>query len=107
MWLLIDDVRDAGADVIARNAAAGKKMLAQQCWSHLLMDHDLGDVEDGYDVLTWGLAHGFVPDHVQLVTSNPVGRERMAAALIAAGYVARGRIDYYNQSVTPPLNSED
>lgn len=86
MWLLIDDERSLGVDVIARNAEAGKAMLVAQLWDGLVLDHDLGPGESGYDVLTWALEHGFCPPQVHLVTANPVGRKRMQAALEAAGY---------------------
>lgn len=88
MWLLIDDRRDLGIDVIARTPEAGRRMLAFGGWECVCFDHDLGSAHDetGYDVLKWALAHKLVPPKVQLVTSNPVGRANMQAALEGAGY---------------------
>ena len=88
MLLLIDDVRDLAVDAIARTAEAGKKLLAMGGWTHLYLDHDLGDASDetGYGVLVWALEFDHVPYKVTLVTSNPPGRMRMQAALENAGY---------------------
>jgi hypothetical protein len=88
MYLLIDDVRDLGADAIARNPAAARRLLALGGWETVGFDHDLGDVnvETGYQVLVWAIDNNFLPNHVQLVTSNPAGRMRMAAALRYAGF---------------------
>lgn len=86
MRLLIDDCRDLMADVIARNSNSGKRLLEIGGWSCLLLDHDLGNCESGYEVLVWGLERGLIPKEVHLVTSNPVGRMNMKAALENAGY---------------------
>jgi hypothetical protein len=66
MWLLIDDERNLGC-----------------------LDHDLGYGESGYDILMWALGEGVVPPRVELVTSNPGGRDRMGAALEGAGYIRK------------------
>ena len=89
MWLLIDDERNLNTEVVARTAAAGRKLLALGDWECVCFDHDLGDTESGYDVLVWGIKNDFIPSRVQLVTSNPVGRQNMRNALEAAGYVTR------------------
>ncbi len=88
MYLLIDDVRDLNCDIIARTPRAGKEILRRMrsILTHVIFDHDLGASEDGYDVLVWAIDNGYLPDNVQLITSNPVGRSRMVAALIAGGY---------------------
>ena len=85
--LLIDDVRDYDVDLIARNARAGKAALIMDV-THLYLDHDLGDVDEptGYDVLVWAIEADYLPPNVFLVTANPVGRDRMVAALENAGY---------------------
>lgn len=88
MWLLIDDVRDLKCDVIARTAEAGKKLLAVGGWECVCFDHDLGEKETGYDVLCWALENNLLPSKVQLVTSNPVGRENMRRALECGRYIA-------------------
>ena len=90
MYLLIDDTRDLPKmDVIARNSKAGLKMLALGGWEGLLLDNDLGpDSQEGWEVLKTALSTDIfrVPDYVELVTSNPVARERMANMLVDAGY---------------------
>lgn len=86
MWLLIDDERNLNTEAVARTAEAGRKLLAAGGWDCVCFDHDLGGTESGYDVLMWGLNNGLIPKRVQLVTSNPVGRQNMRAALEAAGY---------------------
>jgi hypothetical protein len=87
LHLLIDDVRDYEVDIIARNARAGKSCLFMDV-THLYLDHDLGDVDEptGYDVLVWAIESEYLPPNVFLVTANPVGRSRMEAALLNAGY---------------------
>lgn len=95
MWLLIDDVRDSlGCDVVARNSIGAKAVLEKCSFEGLCLDHDLGHDQTGYDVLVWALEQGHVPPIVELVTSNPVGRERMGAALVAAGWVKKSPIKY-------------
>lgn len=86
MWLLIDDIRDLNTDVIARTPEAGMKLLALGGWDCLCLDHDLATEKTGYDVLVWAIECGFLPKMVQLVTSNPVGRQNMTAALENAGF---------------------
>ena len=94
MWLLIDDYRELGCDVLARNAKAGKDMLRRGDWECVALDHDLGGQETGYDVLVWAIENGFLPSKVQLVSSNPVGVKRMQAALVAEGYSSNDGINY-------------
>jgi hypothetical protein len=100
MWLLIDDIRDLNCDVIARTAKAGLKLLEQGGWSTVCFDHDLGEDEaTGYEVM----AHAFLADwmkevkHVQLVTSNPVGRTNMANLLKDEGYSSKDGINFYHE----------
>lgn len=96
MWLLIDDERNLNTDAVARTAAAGRKLLALGGWDCVCFDHDLGEEESGYDVLKWALDYGFLPAKVQLVTSNPVGRQNMRAALEAYGYKTRDGLTFTN-----------
>lgn len=94
MWLLIDDVRDLGVEAIARTPEAGKKLLEVGGWECVCFDHDLGAPESGYDVLVWGLERSLIPNKVQLVTSNPVGRKNMADALVAAQYTTTDNVNF-------------
>ena len=87
MWLIIDDKRDLGCDVIARTPEAGKELLYRLDWECLCLDHDLGAKLDGYDLIKWAIAVKCVPPKVQIVSSNPPGRKNIAAALEGIGYV--------------------
>lgn len=97
MWLLIDDMRNLNADVIARTPEAGKKMLALGGWDGLLLDHDLGEGESGASILNWAISGDFVPPKVMLVTINPVGADNMARALYAAGYESANNRSFTKQ----------
>lgn len=90
--LLIDDFREFDVDHIAKTAQDGRQALLSFPVTHLYMDHDLGEYSDtdGYKVVTWALERGVCPAHVQLVTSNPVGRDNMARALENYGYQRKG-----------------
>lgn len=94
MWLAIDDERSPKVDVIARTVEAGTLMLMAAEWEGLVLDHDLGQELSGYDILSWALEKDILPPIVQLVTSNPSGRERMALALESNGYTTKNRIEY-------------
>lgn len=94
MQLLIDDTRDIGTEVIARTWGAWKALIcpdAPYCWKVVYFDHDLNSehAEDtGYTLLTTALEYGWfeATTKIGLVTSNPVGRANMEAALKSAGY---------------------
>ena len=83
--LLIDDFRDLGADVIARTFDEGIAALQQEPWDILYLDHDLGDPDEkktGYGIVTWLETHPqYWPNAVQVVTSNPVGRQNIERVL--------------------------
>lgn len=87
--LLIDDLRDLKADVICRNYSDGIWALINGTWDVLLLDHDLAsfDGEDGrektgYDVLCFLEMHPqYLPNRIELVTANPVGRQKMQALI--------------------------
>ena len=82
--LLIDDIRNLEADVIARNYTEGIKQLQLNGpWDLLLLDHDLasfvnGREMTGYDVMCWLEQHlEYLPKSIQCVSANPVGRNRI------------------------------
>jgi hypothetical protein len=97
MWLLIDDVRDLNVDIIARNAIVGKRCLVHFVGEieHLCIDHDLGDGESGHDLIKWAVQTGALPPHVQIVSSNPVGRMNITKVLEDDGYTSKDHINYY------------
>jgi len=87
MILLIDDFRNLSVDVIARTAEAGKRMLLLS-WDELLLDHNLGCGETGYDLLVWALYKDMVlPPKITLVTHDREGREAMEELLQQHGYI--------------------
>ena len=88
--LLIDDLRTFNMDYIARNAHEGIIALKKYPVTHLYMDHDLGNISNGYSVLSLALEEGFCPSKVTFVTSNPVGRDNRIRALKAHGYIQKG-----------------
>ena len=87
--LLIDDQRNLPADRVARTYKDGIEALREQHWNLLYLDHDLGDssgVEGreltGYDVACWLEENPqFLPDRIEIVTSNPAGRRKIELAL--------------------------
>ena len=102
MWLIIDDEKTLGCDVVARTPKAARKelLLAAGKFSCVCFDHDLaavspltGEEVTGHDILKWALGLNLLPNSIQLVTNNPVGRAAMGATLKKAGY---GSIDGYN-----------
>lgn len=83
--LLIDDVRDLPVDEIARTYWDGIEALEKRGpWDLLVLDHDLGNYSEdgteltGYDVVCWLEQNPqYLPKEIQLITANPVGRQRM------------------------------
>ena len=93
MKLLIDDIRDIeGVDYIARNGKAGLTILDLIGGiKTLYLDHDLGPNSiSGYSVAMKALEQDMMPPKVILVTSNPVGRDNIIAALKQFGYTNKG-----------------
>lgn len=90
LHVLIDDIRDCGCDVICRDGETGLTILRNLKGKveKVYFDHDLGphSIWSGYRTLLKCLEEDLLPNKIQLVTSNPVGRERMALALINEGY---------------------
>jgi hypothetical protein len=93
LHLLIDDLRSVGEDMVARTPEDGKAMLSEFPVTHLYIDHDLGldpegnEYENGYKVVCWAIENDCLPQYVQIVSSNPVGRQNIEAALQNAGYI--------------------
>ena len=88
MWLLIDDERNLNTEVVARTVEAARVILATNIpWECICFDHDLGSEMSGYDVLNWALStNNLRTRKIQLVTSNPVGRQNMMNLLEDNGY---------------------
>ena len=89
MKIYLDDCRPCPEGwVLAKTAQDAIELLRARTTTHISLDHDLGPEEagTGYDVACW-LEHMFFtdPDWVapkwSIHSSNPVGRQRMTAAL--------------------------
>lgn len=92
--LLIDDMRNIEADRVARTFDEGIEALRSHFWDLLYLDHDLGDPDPkktGYDIMCFIESNQeYMPAKILLVTSNPVGRQKMQAVidkLYGAGHV--------------------
>jgi len=87
--LLIDDVRDLPASVIARNFEEGMRQLINNGpWDKLLLDHDLasfgpdGKEMTGYNVICFLEAEpDLAPKVIECVSANPVGRDRIETVI--------------------------
>lgn len=90
MELAIDDVKECGyADIVARNARAGKLILRALVGiiTKLYIDHDLGKGQpSGHDIIKWALGVGCLPDKVFVISWNPPGRKALIATLLANGF---------------------
>lgn len=96
MWLLIDDKRDLNCEAIARTSEVAKKLIALGGWDCICFDHDLGEETTGYNILEWMINDlNLYPKRIQLVTSNPVGRNKMALVLDNVGYKTIDKINFY------------
>lgn len=93
MNILIDDIRMMNVDIIARNYDSGLSILNK--FNHLIdtlyIDHDLGSEdpnETGYTLISDLIQSDFKkhPDTIIIVSSNPVGRDNIARALLNNGY---------------------
>lgn len=87
--ILIDDLRKTKADTVCRTPAQAYMELSMGEWDLYIFDHDLGYTQpgtSGYDILNWALEKDRIYGSVKLVTSNPVGRSRMVAALEQHGF---------------------
>jgi len=85
MDLMIDDTRNLSVDIIARTYNAGKTILQSDIKiDELWLDHDLGEDKTGYDILNEVIdIHSNLqkPKFISIITSSPVGREKMILAL--------------------------
>lgn len=86
--LLIDDQRNLPADRVARTYKERIEALRERHWDPVYLD-DLGDFSGvggreltGYDIACWLEQNPqFLPDRIEIVTSNPAGRWKIEMAL--------------------------
>ena len=84
--LLIDDMRNIDADVIARTFEEGVEALRNDGpFSTLYLDHDLGEEDPrktGYDIMCFLEENQrYMPGQIIVVSSNPVGRQKMQVVI--------------------------
>jgi len=84
--LLIDDLRDIKADVVTRTYDDGINALKTQGpFDILYLDHDLSEEDPhktGYGIMCFLEANlRYLPKSIVLVTSNPVGRQKMEVVI--------------------------
>ncbi len=104
MYLIIDDDRSLGCDIIARTPQAGKDILynmvhrfnsnGEPLIECLCIDHDLGFEETGYDVIKFGIENHCLPDKIQIVSMNPVGKQNIANILVDNEYNTFDNINF-------------
>ncbi len=90
MYVIIDDIRELGCDIIARNGHAGIKILTalNGNFDVLCIDNDLSDASemDGIDVIKYAAKHNLLPSQVEIVSSNPVGVTNIGNVLKDNGF---------------------
>lgn len=98
--LLIDDIRrvlpEYGPVEVARTPDEGVKRLSEGGWELVLLDHDMGfDFLNGKFLEIWPCieyveqnADSFKDTIFYVVTSSPIGGDRMMQALATAGLTA-------------------
>ena len=97
--LLIDDLRQIKADVIARDFESGIHALKHEGpFDVLYLDHDLAQdhegnhfseeidghiyVRNGYGIMCFLEEHPYyLPKRIEIVSSNPVGRRKMQTVI--------------------------
>lgn len=78
-----------------RTYREGLEELKKKGWETLLLDHDLGGIKTGYDILCWLEEHlEFLPKTILLITNNPVGLKRMVSVL--QGLESKGLIENWD-----------
>lgn len=93
MKIYLDDERSCpDGYILVKTAEETIEKLKEGNVTHLSLDHDLGTVLTGYDVLLWleeQVSLGLVTKipHIFLHTQNPVGKEKMRAARYAIGQI--------------------
>ena len=88
MWLAIDDIRtfDSPDVVVTRSFKASIKALETKEWEGLYLDHDLGQLSNGADILKRAIRNDCLPNIVVFITQNPVGLKNMQNIIEDYGY---------------------
>jgi hypothetical protein len=84
--LFVDDVRPCPTGwVLARNYDEACRYLATNNCDMISLDHDLGEVKTGVDIVYFMVDNAHYPKRVTLHTANPVGRKNMFQTLLRHG----------------------
>lgn len=79
----VDDCKPApNGCAVARTYDIALRMLRRYEYATLYLDHDLGEERTGYDLLMVLIRENRVPPNVECISWNPVGRQRIASALL-------------------------
>lgn len=80
---------------VVRTYNEGIEELKKKTFDTLLLDHDLGGIKTGYDILCWlEINTEFIPENIMLISNNPVGIKNMAAVLNK--FLLEGKIKQWN-----------
>jgi hypothetical protein len=98
MRVFLDDIRNSPPGwVVVRTAAEAIALLRTGEVTEMSLDHDLGGDSTGMEVLEWieweVVERGFEPPQLIVHSGNPVGRERMRAAVESIERLRRQRDD--------------
>jgi hypothetical protein len=96
MRVFLDDIRNSPPDwVVVRTAEEAIALLQTGEVTAMSLDHDLGGESTGMEVLEWieweVVERGFQPPQLIVHSGNPVGRERMRAAVESIERLRRQR----------------
>lgn len=88
--LWIDDTRkpylSLGFCDCAESYADAIFMLNHKKYDLICFDHDLGEINTGYDVAKWMIEHNYPPCYFHIQSANPVGRANITQLLTHYGY---------------------
>lgn len=88
--LVIDDIREFEGATHAKTATAGLRLLQEQEWDEVWLDHDLGGDETIRPVVAWMEEnHPANEPIIHVISLNPVGANYIVAALRSAYDVYR------------------
>ena len=93
-YILIDDRRNLDVDIIIRTPESALEFMDKQDVSEdvVIFDNDLGYETEGWHIMQHMFDIGNYPAEIQLVTSNPVARDRMRSMIEHTGYYMKGNL---------------
>ncbi len=106
MDLLIDDQRTF-CECIAKTYSIGMTILRTGRIDRLFLDFDLGETKTGLDVLKDGFKERVLPEFIQLVTMNPVGKTQMGLFLKDCNYETADNCNYFLRDKPDSVNEQE